>query len=213
MDTRIKTNNVEMIGTFVSDPEYSHEAYGERFYHLSLEVKRLSGVADTIPLMISERLFDRDAECISTMVKICGQFRSRNVHEEDRTRLDLSVFVSEIQKIDRDTYEDMNEIRLDGFTCKEVRYRKTPLGRDIADMLIAVNRGYGKSDYIPCICWGRNARYASEFALGMHIELIGRIQSREYIKRYEDDTEERRTAYEVSVSHLEVVEREEEKCE
>ena len=205
MDTRIKTNNVEMIGTIVSDPEYSHEAYGERFYHLSLEVKRLSGVTDTIPLMISERLFDRDAECIGTMVKICGQFRSRNVHEEDRTRLDLSVFVSEIQKIDRDTYEDQNEVRLDGYICREVYYRHTPLGREIADMLVAVNRGYGKSDYIPCICWGRNARFASEFALGTHIELVGRIQSREYIKKHEDDTEEQRTAYEVSVSQIEVV--------
>lgn len=205
MDTRIKTNNVEMIGTFVSDPEYSHEVYGEKFYHLFLEVKRLSGVADTIPLMISERLFDRDAECIGTTVKIYGQFRSYNVREEDRNRLDLHVFVSEIQKIDRDTYEDMNEIRLDGFTCKEVRYRKTPLGREIADMLIAVNRGYDKSDYIPCVCWGRNAAYTSEFALGTHIELVGRIQSREYIKKHEDGTEEQRTAYEVSVSQIEVV--------
>lgn len=213
MDTRIKTNNVEMIGTIVSDPEYSHEVYGERFYHLLLEVKRLSGVADAIPLMISERLFDRNASYIGTTVKIYGQFRSYNVREEYRNRLDLHVFVSEIQKIDRDTYEDQNEVRLDGYICREVYYRHTPLGREIADMLVAVNRGYGKSDYIPCICWGRNARFASEFALGTHIELTGRIQSREYIKKHEDGTEEQRTAYEVSVSHLEAVEREEKKCE
>lgn len=205
MDTRIKNNNVEIVGTIVSEPEYSHEVYGERFYHLSLKTMRLSGVVDMVPLMISERLFDRDAKCAGTTVKIYGQFRSHNVSEENRTRLDLYVFVQEIQEVDRDTYEDMNEIRLNGFICKEAHYRKTPLGREIADMLVAVNRGYGKSDYIPCITWGRNARYASDLPIGTNVEMIGRIQSREYIKKHEDGTEEMRTAYEVSVSQIEVV--------
>ncbi len=205
MDEKMKNNNVLLTGKIVSEPEYSHEVYGEQFYNLFLDVNRKSDIADVIPLTISERLFDVSKECIGTVISVSGQLRSFNRHENSKNRLILSVFVRDIEII-TDEYEDENEIMLDGFICKDVVYRKTPLGREIADLLIAVNRSYGKSDYIPCICWGRNARLASTFPVGTHVQFIGRIQSREYIKKYEDGTEEQRTAYEVSVSKIDVLE-------
>lgn len=203
MGTRILNNNVELIGTIISDPEYNHEVMGEKFYKVLLEVKRLSDTADTIPLIIPERLSVKDVLCIGTTVSVRGQFRSRNVHEETKTYLALFVFVQEIQKIDCSTHKGLNQIEFDGFICREPTYRTTPLGREIADTLIAVNRGYGKADYLPCICWGRNARYVSELPIGAHMALTGRIQSRNYTKRYPDGLEEKRTAYEVSVSRIE----------
>lgn len=205
MDEKMKNNNVLLTGKIVSEPEYSHEVYGEQFYNLFLDVKRKSDIADVIPLTISERLFDVSKECIGTVISVSGQLRSFNRHEKSKNRLILSVFVRDIEII-TDEYEDANEIMLDGFICKDVVYRKTPLGKEIADLLIAVNRSYGKSDYIPCICWGRNARFASAFPVGTHVQFIGRIQSRKYIKKYEDGTEEQRTAYEVSVSKIDVLE-------
>ena len=140
-------------------------------------------------------------------VKVKGQFRSYNRHEEQKNRLVLSVFVRELEFIDEELDgAKTNSIFLDGYICKLPVYRKTPLGREIADLLLAVNRPYGKSDYIPCICWGRNARYASAFEVGEHVQIIGRIQSRTYIKKLSDTLTEERTAYEVSVSKLECVE-------
>lgn len=207
MDEKMKNNNVLLTGKIVSEPEYSHEVYGEQFYNLFLDVNRKSDIADVIPLTISERLFDVSKECIGTVISVSGQLRSFNRHEKSKNRLILSVFVRDIEII-TDEYEDENKIMLDGFICKDVVYRKTPLGREVADVLIAVNRSYGKSDYIPCICWGRNARFASTFPFGTHVQFIGRIQSREYIKKYEDGTEEHRTAYEVSVSKIDVLEEE-----
>lgn len=141
------------------------------------------------------------------MIHVTGQFRSYNRHEEKKNRLMLSVFAREIEFVEEEKEEyKSNQIYLDGYVCKEPIYRKTPLGREIADLLIAVNRSYGKSDYIPCICWGRNARYASAFEVGEHVQIIGRIQSRTYIKKLSDTLTEERTAYEVSVSKLECVE-------
>lgn len=135
-------------------------------------------------------------------------YRSYNKHEEKRNRLLLDVFVCEIEKANPGEHTDLNNIQLDGYVCKEPTYRKTPLGREIADLLIAVNRSYGKSDYIQCIAWGRNAMFVSQLEMGTHIEIGGRIQSRGYIKKYEDGTEEQRTAYEVSVSKINVLEEE-----
>jgi single-stranded DNA-binding protein len=135
-----------------------------------------------------------------------GQFRSYNRHEEDRNRLVLSVFAREISFVEEELDgAKTNNILLDGYICKAPVYRKTPLGREIADLLLAVNRPYGKSDYIPCICWGRNARYASSFEVGEHVQVLGRIQSREYVKKLSEVETEKRVAYEVSVSKLECV--------
>lgn len=198
----ITNNKVKLTGTVVSEPEFSHEVYGEQFFNLFLEVKRISGVADIVPLTISERLFNLEDKCPGTVVRVSGQFRSFNKHEENKNRLVLSVFVREIERVVND-YDEENEIEIDGFVCKDPVYRKTPLGREIADILFAVNRSYGKSDYIPCIVWGRNAVHTSGLPVGTHLKITGRIQSRKYIKRYPDGTEENRTAYEVSVSKIE----------
>ena len=171
---------------------------------LEVSVSRLSESYDIIPLMISERLMDVKQSYIGKYVEVIGQFRSYNRHEEDnKNKLVLSVFAREVRLLeDSEDIERPNSIFLDGFICKEPIYRKTPLGREIADLLIAVNRPYGKSDYIPCICWGRNARYAENFEVGGHIRLWGRIQSREYQKKISENEFEKRIAYEVSVSKM-----------
>ena len=171
---------------------------------VEVEVKRLSNSEDRIPLMISERLIDVTQDYTGEYIMVHGQFRSYNRHEEQKNRLVLSVFVREISFMEEEPDgTKTNSIWLDDYICKEPIYRKTPLGREIADLLLAVNRPYGKSDYIPCICWGRNARYASGFEVGEHVQLLGRIQSREYVKRISDTETEKRVAYEVSVSKLE----------
>lgn len=174
---------------------------------VDVAVNRLSEQTDIIPLMISERLLDVHQDYKGQTIEAVGQFRSYNRHEGTRNRLVLSIFVREIQMIEEFTdYTKTNQIYLDGYICKEPVYRKTPLGREIADLLVAVNRPYGKSDYIPCIAWGRNARYASSFAIGSRIRIWGRVQSREYTKKVNEEEVERRIAYEVSVSKLEYVE-------
>ena len=200
-------NQVSMIGEVVSDFQFSHEVFGEGFYMVEISVNRLSNYADYIPLMVSERLVDTTQDYTGQIVKISGQFRSYNRHEEKKNRLVLSVFVREWEFWDEpEENEKTNQIFLDGYVCKEPVYRKTPLGREIADLLLAVNRSYGKSDYIPCICWGRNARFASGFEVGSHVQILGRIQSREYVKRIGEEETERRIAYEVSVSKIDFLE-------
>ena len=204
MDKIIENNQVTVMGEIASEFEFSHEVFGEGFYMLELLVKRLSDSFDRIPVMISERLIDVTKDYRGEFIQISGQFRSYNRHEEKKNRLVLSVFAREAVFAEAtDDKIKSNQIFLDGFICKPPVYRKTPLGREIADLLIAVNRPYGKSDYIPCICWGRNARYASAFAVGGHVLIWGRIQSREYMKRLSETEMEKRTAYEVSVSKLE----------
>ena len=206
MDKIFENNTVEVAGEVVTEPIYSHEAFGEQFYIFSISVKRLSGMLDTIPVTISERAINIGEIRVGKRFKIYGQFRSFNKHMENEHRLILSVFARDIMELD-DNQLDVNEnyISLDGYVCKEPLYRKTPLGREIVDMLIAVNRSYGKSDYIPCISWGRNARYASGLDVGTHIKICGRIQSREYTKRISETESEQRMAYEVSVSSIELV--------
>lgn len=210
-ETRIENNKVTLSGEIVSDFEFSHEVFGEGFYTAMLASERKSSQKDIIPVMASERLVDMKAEWAGRFVKVSGQFRSYRNHEESRNRLILSVFVTSVQIASNFGFiEDENCISLDGYICKPPTYRETPLGREISDILLAVNRPYGKSDYVPCIAWGRDARFASGFEVGTRLQIDGRIQSREYQKRISDDECETRTAYEVSASKLTVVEETEE---
>ncbi|HJC10096.1 MAG TPA: single-stranded DNA-binding protein [Candidatus Blautia merdigallinarum] len=203
-DKIIENNQVSIMGKVASSFTFSHQVFGEGFYLVDILVKRLSDSEDRIPLMVSERLVDVSQDYEGEYIMVQGQFRSYNRHEEKKNRLVLSVFVRELSFVEEaDESIKTNQIFLDGYICKPPVYRKTPLGREIADLLLAVNRPYGKSDYIPCICWGRNARYASAFEVGGHVLLWGRIQSREYIKKLGENETEKRTAYEVSVSKLE----------
>ena len=202
-DKVIENNQVVIMGEIVSDFSFSHEIFGEGFYMVEVKVERLSDSSD----IISERLIDVKADYRGQLIMVTGQFRSYNRHEERKNRLVLSVFAREIEFVDEiEESAKTNQIYLDGYICKEPVYRKTPLGREIADLLLAVNRPYGKSDYIPCICWGRNARYANHFHVGTRCEIFGRIQSREYMKKLSEEQAEKRIAYEVSVSKLELLE-------
>ena len=187
-DKIFENNQVSIIGEIVSGFQYSHEVYGEGFYMVEVSVSRLSDFVDYIPVMVSERLIDVKEDYTGQYIYVSGQFRSFNRHEEHKNRLVLSVFARELEFLEDASEENAsNQIFLDGYVCKETVYRKTPLGREIADLLVAVNRSYGKSDYIPCICWGR-------------------IQSREYVKKISETEVEKRTAYEVSVSKIEFIE-------
>lgn len=208
-DKMFDNNQVYMMGEVVSDFQFSHEVFGEGFYMVEVAVNRLSNYADYIPLMVSERLVDTSQDYTGEFIRVVGQFRSYNRHDEKKNRLVLSVFVREWEFCEEmEEGEKTNQIFLDGYVCKEPVYRKTPLGREIADVLLAVNRSYGKSDYIPCICWGRNARFASSFQVGNHVQILGRIQSREYVKRVNEEETERRIAYEVSVSKIDFLDEE-----
>ena len=215
VDKVIENNRVSIIGEIVSDFRFSHEVFGEGFYIIDVSVNRLSDMTDIIPLMVSERLVDVKQSYIGQLVEATGQFRSYNKHDGIRNKLVLSIFVRDWQLIEENKESGKtNQIFLDGFICKSPIYRKTPLGREISDLLIAVNRPYGKSDYIPCIAWGRNARFASSFEVGKRIQVWGRVQSRDYVKKINETDTEKHTAYEVSVSKLEYVndeEREEDK--
>ena len=206
-DKIIENNQVTIMGEVASQFTFSHEVFGEGFYMVEVLVKRLSNSDDRIPLMISERLIDVHQDYTGEYIMVTGQFRSYNHHDEKKNRLVLSVFVREVTFVEEELDgAKTNSIFLDGYICKTPIYRKTPLGREIADLLLAVNRPYGKSDYIPCICWGRNARFASGFEVGEHVQILGRIQSREYIKKLTETETQKRIAYEVSVSKLECVE-------
>jgi primosomal replication protein N len=206
-DKMFENNQVTIMGEIVSDFMYSHEVYGEGFYMVEVSVNRLSSFVDYIPVMVSERLVNVQESCEGQYVAITGQFRSFNRHEEHKNKLVLSVFAREFEVVEEwDDESVTNQIFLDGYICKESVYRKTPLGREIADLLVAVNRSYGKSDYIPCICWGRNARFAAGFTVGSHVQIWGRIQSREYVKKVSETEVEQHVAYEVSVSKIEFLE-------
>ena len=204
LDKVFTNNQVTIAGEVVSEFVFSHAVYGEHFFIVDIAVCRLSHSYDVIPVMVSERLIDVKNDYRGCTLEASGQFRSYNRHEETKNRLVLSVFAREVTLYEGESEEqNPNHIFLDGYVCKNPVYRKTPLGREIADVLLAVNRPYGKSDYIPCICWGRNARYADQFEVGAHVQLWGRIQSREYQKKIGEDEYEKRVAYEVSVSKME----------
>ena len=205
-DKIIENNQVSIMGKIDTGFTFSHQVFGEGFYTMEILVRRLSDSEDRIPVMVSERLLDVTQDYTGEYIEIQGQFRSYNRHEEKHNRLVLSVFARELKFVEEDEETvPLNQIFLDGYICKPPVYRRTPLGREIADMLLAVNRPYGKSDYIPCIAWGRNARYAAGFKIGEHIRIWGRVQSREYTKKLDEDTQIKRTAYEVSVSKIECV--------
>ena len=201
-----KNNVVTITGRIASELLFNHETFGEKFFMTFMSIERTSGVEDVIPVVVSERLVDVTQSILGEIVEIHGQYRSYSARKETGSHQILYVFAMEIEILGADIDSPNNTIFLDGYICKPPVYRKTPLGREIADLLIAVNRPYGKSDYIPCICWGRNARYVGGLKVGEHIVVHGRIQSRVYTKRLPDGSSEERTAYEVSVSTLEVVE-------
>ena len=225
MNTNYSENNcVTLIGKVASDKRLSHETFGEKFYLFDLEVMRLSDIADIIPITVSERLLTDFDLSIGNQIIVDGQFRSYNNYENEKNRLVLTVFAKDIQEYDKvkeqeETTEQedeenegtekkgevTNEIVLIGYICKKPIYRQTPFGREIADILLAVNRAYNKSDYIPCIAWGRNARFCQNIEVGTEIKITGRIQSRTYEKKFEDGTSETRVAYEVSVGSLEII--------
>ena len=200
-----------LVGKITSEKKFSHEIYGESFFNFDLEIPRLSGISDIIPITISERLIANFDLSIGKQVVIEGQFRSYNTYEDSKSRLILTVFVKEIrEKGEDEEIKVPNEVQLVGHICRKPIYRKTPFGREIADILVAVNRAYNKSDYIPCITWGRNARFCENMQIGTELKLVGRVQSRPYEKKHEDGTVEQRTAYEVSISSLEFVNKEDE---
>ena len=195
-----KNNKVYVSGEIVTEAEFSHEIYGEGFYEMKLKVKRLSGQADILPVTVSERLIAEGDLKVGETLSAIGQFRSYNKIENGKSRLMLTVFVKE--PVAPETYKNPNNVVLCGYICKPPVYRTTPFNREIADILVAVNRAYNKSDYIPCIAWGRNARFVKNLGVGERIAVSGRIQSREYQKRYSDTDVRTMTAYEVSVSKL-----------
>ncbi|KXZ40281.1 Single-strand binding protein family protein [Alkalithermobacter thermoalcaliphilus JW-YL-7 = DSM 7308] len=195
------TNIVNLCGEINSNLEFSHEVFGEKFYNCTIKVKRLSETYDILPITISERLLtDLDLE-IGKKVNVTGQIRSYNKFSDGKNKLIITVFIKEISE-NCEEVKDPNTIFLDGYICKDPVYRSTPLGREITDLLIAVNRSYNKSDYIPSIAWGRNAKFSKNLQVGDRIQIFGRIQSREYEKKLEDGTVENRVAYEISISRM-----------
>jgi len=197
------TNTATVSGKVCSEVTFSHEVYGEGFYSFFVEVPRLSDTSDKIPVTISERLINPEEINEGMYFTISGQFRSYNNYTDTGSKLLLTLFARDIEVCDEDEIKLPNEIQLTGFICKAPVYRHTPFGREIADILLAVNRSYNKSDYIPCIAWGRNARFCQGLEVGSKIHLTGRIQSREYKKRINEDEFITKTAYEISVIKLE----------
>ena len=203
------TNNIEIRGTISSDFVFSHEVYGEGFYNFSVGATRLSESVDLLPVTVSERLIAGMNLVPGDSIEIRGQVRSYNnyIQEERRNRLLITIFAREIELLDADStgFKNPNNVFLDGFICKKPIFRETPFGREIADILLAVNRSYNKSDYIPCICWGRNARFASTLNISDNVRIGGRLQSRVYQKKYDDGSVVEKSAYEISISKIELV--------
>ena len=217
MDTNYLENNyLTLVGKVTGEKKFSHEIYGESFYVFNLEIPRLSGNSDIIPITVSERLIKDDTLQEGKKLLVKGQFRSYNSYENEKNRLILTVFAKdlmEVEDVEDEEENEMvkkdtitNEVVLIGYICKKPIYRQTPFGREISDVLLAVNRAYNKSDYIPCIAWGRNARFCQNLEVGSQVKIVGRVQSRMYEKKHEDGTVENRVAYEVSVGSLEVIE-------
>ena len=217
MDTNYLENNyLTLVGKVTGEKRFSHEIYGERFFTFNLSIPRLSGNADIIPVTTSERLINDEMLTEGNKLLIKGQFRSYNSYENEKNKLVLTVFAKDVEKVEEDETSEENEIVkkemttnevvLIGYVCKKPIYRQTPFGREIADLLLAVNRAYNKSDYIPTIAWGRNARFCQNLEVGTQVKIVGRVQSRMYEKKYEDGTVEQKVAYEVSICSLELIE-------
>lgn len=199
----MNNNQVNISGKVASPFSFSHESYGEDFFIFHVAVSRKSGIVDIIPIIVSNHLIDVTKDYTEEYIQINGQFRSHNQHDGDSIKLILSVFAESVEFSSPED-EDLNVVCMDGYICKKPSYRETPLGREISDILIAVNRHCGKSDYIPCVSWGRNAKYASRLNVGSRIQIMGRIQSREYVKVL-DGKEITRIAYEVSIVSMECI--------
>ena len=214
----LENNYLTLVGKVTGEKKFSHEIYGESFYVFNLEIPRLSGNSDIIPITVSERLIKEETLQEGKKLLVKGQFRSYNSYEEGKNRLILTVFAKDIMELEENENEEenemvkkdiiTNEVVLVGYICKKPIYRQTPFGREISDILLAVNRAYNKSDYIPCIAWGRNARFCQNLEVGVQVKVVGRVQSRAYEKKHEDGTVETRTAYEISVGSLEVIDEE-----
>ena len=218
----LENNHLVLVGKVSSEKTFSHEIYGEKFYMFDLEVPRLSKAVDVIPITVSERLLTNVELELGKLLAIEGQFRSYNSYENERNRLILTVFAKDIteveEKEENEENEDekpvvSNEVSLVGYVCKKPIYRQTPFDREIANILLAVNRAYNKSDYIPCIAWGRNARFCQNIEVGTEVKILGRVQSRKYEKKFEDGRVETRVAYEVSVSSMEIIEKKDDEKE
>ena len=216
METNYLENNyITLVGKVTGEKKLSHEIYGEKFYVFNLEIPRLSGNSDIIPVTISERIINDDTLVEGKKLLVKGQFRSYNSYVNEKNKLILTVFAKDIVEVAENEVEEenemvkkdvvTNEVVLIGYICKKPIYRQTPFGREIADILLAVNRAYNKSDYIPCIAWGRNARFCQTIDVGVQVKIVGRVQSRTYEKKFEDGTVETRVAYEVSIGSLEVI--------
>ena len=216
MDTNYLENNyLTLVGKVTGEKKYSHEIYGEKFYVFDLSIPRLSGNADIIPITVSERIVNDDMLAIGKKLLVKGQFRYYNSYENERNRLILTVFAKDIVELEENDEQEeteltkkdqvTNEVILIGYICKKPIYRQTPFGREIADILLAVNRAYNKSDYIPSIAWGRNARFCQNIEVGTQVKIVGRVQSRTYEKKFEDGTSQTRVAYEVSIGSLEII--------
>lgn len=216
MDTNYLENNyLTLVGKVTGEKKFSHEIYGEKFYVFNLEIARLSGNADIIPITVSERIITDEMLMQGKQLLVKGQFRSYNSYDNEKNRLILTVFAKDVVEVEKNNEEEenemakkdtvTNEVVLVGYICKKPIYRQTPFGREIADVLLAVNRAYNKSDYIPTIAWGRNARFCQNLEVGTKVKLVGRVQSRMYEKKHEDGTVENRVAYEVSIGSLEIV--------
>lgn len=195
------TNIVNLRGELEEELIFSHEIFGEKFYSTKIKIHRLSDTYDILPITISERLLQEVNLQENNLVDVVGQLRSYNKNIDNRNKLVLTVFVREINVVNEDS-KDPNSIFLDGYICKNPIYRKTPLGREITDLLVAINRPYNKSDYIPSIVWGRNAKFAKNLKVGDRIQMWGRVQSREYEKKLDDGEAQKRVAYEVSISKI-----------
>ena len=214
MDTNYSENNyLVLVGKVANEKKFSHEVYGESFYLFNLEVPRLSGTSDVIPITVSDRLLTGTNLEVGSNIIVKGQFRSYNTYDNTKNRLVLTVFAKDILPVEEAVEEQdetikeevSNEVILNGYICKPPIYRQTPFKREIADILLAVNRAYNKSDYIPCIAWGRNARFCQNIEVGTCVRIFGRVQSRMYEKKLEDGTVEQRVAYEVSIGSMEVI--------
>ena len=213
METNYSENNhLVLVGKVTSEKRFSHETYGEKFYIFDMEVSRLSDTTDIIPVTASERIINEELLTIGNKLIIRGQFRSYNSYVNEKSKLVLTVFAKDVlteadlnEEEIEETKRTSNEVTLVGYICKPPIYRQTPFGREIADVLLAVNRAYNKSDYIPTIAWGRNARFCQNLPIGTEVRIVGRVQSRNYEKKYEDGTVEARVAYEVSIASLEVI--------
>lgn len=207
-----ENNKISLVGEVISSPKLSHETHNEKFYTVKVDVKRLSGDIDTLEIIISEKLYDIEKIELGTRYYIEGEIRSYNyyISETERRKLVINIFAKNLSIAEETDDECLNNFELVGHICKKPIYRKTPFDREISDILLAVNRLYGKSDYLPCIAWGRNAKFASTLEIGDKIKITGRMQSRQYTKKINDNEEEKKIAYEMSIITLEKKESEEE---